>query len=203
MTPVWRHELNEIRKHSYASLNRIKTSVIWKHASEIYTCYRLRWNYITLSWNWNVRFFSVAETSSTWQGEAARFPDALKSNSLQPNKLMPSTKFAVSTRGTGNQNPVDAALQMTVPQLDTQTSAHEIKRPLARTQFFAKRRGNRKKQSLEIRNTISKDAWATLRVIRGKDEVHEGLSDSSLWAAYAMIHAILTSYYLLTVRLLE
>jgi hypothetical protein len=108
-------ELNQITKHPYANLKRIKTSVIWKHASSIYTCFRWCWNHITLSWNRNVRFFSSAETFSTWQGQAARFPDALKSNSLQP-KLLPSTKFAVSTGCTGNQNPLDAALQMTVPQ---------------------------------------------------------------------------------------
>jgi len=67
---------------------------------------------------------------STWQGQAARFPDALKSNSLEP-KLLPSTKFAVCTGCTGRQNPFDAALQMTVPEPDTQIRAHDIKRPRA------------------------------------------------------------------------
>lgn len=85
---------------------------------------------MTLSWNGNVRFFSSAETLSTWQGQAARFPDALKSISLQP-KLLPRTKFTVSTGCTGNQNPLDAPLQMTVPQPETQTRAHQIKRPVA------------------------------------------------------------------------
>jgi hypothetical protein len=65
-----------------------------------------------------------------WQGQAARLPDALKSKSLQP-KLLPGAKFAVSTGCTGNQNPLNGALQMTVRQPDTQTRARQIKRPLA------------------------------------------------------------------------
>jgi hypothetical protein len=93
--------------------------------------------------------FSSAETLSRWQGGAARFPDALKSNSLQ-TQLLPSTKFAVSTGCTGNQNPLDAALQMTMPQPDTQTSAHQIKHPLA--QHPTLRNETHKKEETELGN---------------------------------------------------
>ncbi|CAK9224429.1 unnamed protein product [Sphagnum troendelagicum] len=81
------------------------------------------------------------ETFTTWQGHAARFPDALKSNCLQPQPL-PTTKFAVNTGCTGNRKPLDAALQMTVPQRETQTSAHQIKRRLA--QYPTRRKETRK-----------------------------------------------------------
>jgi hypothetical protein len=94
-------------------------------------------------------FFSSAKTFSTWQGQSARFPDALKSNSLHP-QLLPITKFAVSTGCTGSRNSLDGALQMTVPQPDTQTRPHQIERPLAEQPTH--RKETRKWEETELGN---------------------------------------------------
>jgi len=71
-------------------------------------------------------FFPLQKRSAG--GKVKQLVSLILSNQTPSNV---STKFAVITGCTGNRKPLDGALQMTVPQPDTQTRAHQIKRPLA------------------------------------------------------------------------
>jgi hypothetical protein len=148
--------------------------------------------------------FFLCRTFSRWQGQAARFPDALKSNSLQP-KLLPSTKFAVSTGCTWSQNPFDAALQMTMPETRYSNPCARYQTPTSAAPNSSQREaqiGRNRAWKLETRSPITREQQSTIFPLKeiprqsygGKHVLYEALSDSSLWATYDLCH---THYLLL------